>query len=363
MSLKRTPTTASSQQSWRRAVPLPSNAGARSLGRYRKGRFLYTSPTARGGGPTRLGALVVGVLALLTTSPARAELRPYTEKPTLTLRALPVIADPHQVNKAVRYAGGYELIANGTEQFHGLSDLSIIPQASGLRVEAISDLGAAIGFDLRQNTPIDIGHLKGPDGKASFSRVLADAEDTAIDLKTGIRYVSYERSHRITAFTNGWASNGQVLPLSGLPAFPTNEGLEGLTLAGDALLAGAESGGFWLCPLTTYKCRKLEAPDAPGFMYKLTSLEALDPEGREVLALYRYFTPFTGVKSWLRLLKRDGDRLTVAEDVLKIAPPMPADNYEGVSAIKTAGGYRLYLICDNLEEDGKPKILIYDWTR
>lgn len=308
--------------------------------------------------------MVVGALAVLTAFSAHAELRPYGQKRTLNVQVLPAVTDPKPLNPAVRYVGGYELSPQQRMwQFRGMSDLRVTPGAGAPRIEVISDIGVAISFDLKQGAPIDLEQILGDDGKTFTNRLFSDAEDGAFDPRTGTHYVSFERTHRIMAFRNGWQEKGETLALSGLPVFPANEGMEGLTLVGDSLLAGGEGGGFWLCPLTTLACRTVKGPQAPGFMYKLTSLTTLDPAGKEVLALYRFYNPLIGLRSQLRLLRLDGDRLTVVSDLLKITPPMPTDNYEGVSAVKTATGYRLYLICDNLDPVAKPKLLVYDWTR
>lgn len=318
--------------------------------------------------------MLVVALLLGFVPQAHADPRPYGQKPTISFKALPAIVDPNRMNKAVRYLGGYEITPHGTEQFLGLSDLQFSPLANGLRVEAISDLGAVVAFDMvpdekggMRDASLDIDLLRDEEGHAYFNRDLSDAEDLAYDAKTGTRYASFERQQRVMAYPapGGWRDNGRILPLSGLPMFPANEGMEGLTLIKGTLLIGAESGGFWTCPLATNACREIRGPAVPGFLYKLTSLAVLDDKAAkpEILALYRYFDPFSGPRNVLRLLRLDGDRLVVAEDLLKIAPPLPWDNYEGVAAVRTATGYRLYLICDGLHEGDKPKILVYDWTR
>ncbi len=360
MSRNKAPTTVSHGFA-ARTVPLPSK-----LGRYKvRGPVpFHPSPTCRGGEPRRLAGVVVGALAVFAAFSAHAQLRPYGEKRTLNIQPLPAITDAKPLNPAVRYAGGYELSSQQRMwQFRGMSDLRVTQGNGAPRIEVISDIGVAISFDLKQGAPIDLDQLRGDDGKTFTNRLFSDAEDGAFDPRTGTRYVSFERTHRIMAFRNGWMQKGETLQLSGLPVFPANEGMEGLTLVGDTLLAGGEGGGFWLCPLTTLACRTVKGPQAPGFMYKLTSLTTLEPGGNEVLALYRFYNPLIGLRTQLRLLRLDGDRMSVVSDLLKIAPPMPADNYEGVAAVKTATGYRIYLICDNLDPVAKPKLLVYDWTR
>jgi hypothetical protein len=98
----------------------------------------------------------------------------------------------------------------------------------------------------------------------------------------------------------------------------------------------------------------------------MTSLAVVDSgdarRGHDILALYRYYDPITGPRNGLRLLHLEGDTLTVVSDMVKITPPLPVDNYEGVAVVKATTGYRIFLISDSLKEDGKPKLLIFDWT-
>ena len=46
---------------------------------------------------------------------------------------------------------------------------------------------------------------------------------------------------------------------------------------------------------------------------------------------------------------------------IRILGTMASDRYEGVAAVKAGAGYHLFLISDSLKEDGKPKLLVYDW--
>ncbi len=170
-----------------------------------------------------------------------------------------------------------------------------------------------------------------------------------------------------------WGGTPRQLPLSGLPVFPNNEGMEGLSfvhdaagdgkVGGDSLLIGVEAGGFWRCPTTTFACRPVDGPGVPGFLYMLSSLAPLPDDDHAILGLYRYYDPFTGPRNVVRLMRLQGDTLVKVIDLARIAPPLPYDNYEGVAAVKTATGYRLYLICDGLHDSDKPKILMFDWTK
>ncbi|HVZ29382.1 MAG TPA: esterase-like activity of phytase family protein [Asticcacaulis sp.] len=322
---------------------------------------------------------IFAVLALLLIpAVARAEPIPYNQPLTVSFRPL-TGSDPKPVNSHVRYVAGYEMVAHGTSFLVGLSDLQLAPDGDGFSVEAISDWGAAARFTLMpdgqggfKDSSLEIDPLRDDEGKTFYDKTQGDSEDIAIDPATGTRYASFEGLQRVVAYPEPetWRGKGTMLPLSGLARFPDNEGMEGLTFiheaSGNSLLIGVESGGYWRCGLTDYACHMVKGPPAPGFLYKTVSLAVLDPadpaHDHDILALSRYYDPFTGARNILRLLKLDGDQLTVDQTLLKIAPPLPADNFEGVAAVKTATGYRLYFISDAIEDAARPKLLIFDWT-
>lgn len=339
-------------------------------------RSSFSSPPSVG---RRGFTSILSLCALVSLATAvHAESIPYTQSATASFRTLPAIADPKPLNPKVHYVGGYELTAHGTSLLMGLSDLQIEPDGDALKIEANSDWGWIVRFTLKPDgkgglldSPLEIDQLRGTDGLPMANKSFGDAEDLAIDPATHDRFVSFEGQQRIIRYPEPqtYRGQGEVLPVTGLPLFPANQGMEGLTYireaGGDALLVGVESGGFWRCPVKTWACTEVHGPAVPGFMYMLTSLAVLDysdpRRDHDILTLYRFYTPFTGPRNVLRLTRLEGDQLVTVEELAKIAPPLPYDNYEGVAAVRTATGYRIYLICDGLHDGDKPKILMYDW--
>ena len=329
-----------------------------------------------------LGVLMrfIFLVALIATS-VHAEPQPYLQKPTVSFRALKG-SDPKPANPKVRYIAGYELVAKGTSELVGLSDLHIFAEGDTLKVEAVSDYGAVAQFELKADgrggyldSSLEIDPLLDATGKRFAYKEQADSEGLTVDPLTLDRYVSFEGNQRVMKFPAvgsavPWKHAGETLPLGGLPNFPSNLGMEAVTYVqepkGDALLVGVESGGFWRCGLTLNVCTEVHGPATPGFLYMMTSLAVVDDEDprhdHDILGLYRYYDPITGPRNLLRLLHLEGDTLTVTSDMAKITPPLPVDNFEGVAAVRTATGYRIFLISDSLKEDGKPKLLIFDWT-
>ncbi len=312
-------------------------------------------------------------LLLLAAPAAHAELHPYLAKPYVSFRPLAPAVDIHPLNPHVHYVGGYELEGHLTYLLTGLSDIQVFPDGNALHVEAVSDYGAMARFDMvadgkggYRDSPLEIGPLRDASGKPFYDKALGDSEDIAYNPANGDRYVSFEGAQRILKYRD-WNGPGELVATPGLPVFPNNEGMEGLTYihekGGDSLLIGVEIGGFWRCSLVTPGCQQVTGPKVPGFWYMMTSLAVLDykTHDHDILALYRYYDPITGPRNILRLLRLEGDRLTVVEDLAKIAPPLPYNNYEGVSAIPIPGGYRLFLISDALHDGENPRLLIFDW--
>ncbi|MFT4090531.1 MAG: esterase-like activity of phytase family protein [Asticcacaulis sp.] len=305
------------------------------------------------------GACLAGLLLL--GGCADAQPRAYDAPATVRFEAIDIPEPKAGARASLRAA--YVLASEGTPHFVGLSDLLISGQANDLRIEAISDFGDHVAFDLKPDGPValEIGTLKDAALKPFGNKTLSDAEDMAYDAATGDYYVSFEGNHRVMRYADGLAGPGETLPLSGLPTFPSNQGLEALTIHDGHLIVGAETGGFWRCGLTDYVCRQLKGPTTPGMGYAVVSLAPLGDTG-DILALYRYYTPWTGARSVLRRLEVDGDALRLKETILSVKPPLPHDNYEGVAAVKTDTGYDLYLLSDPIGEGNPTRLLIFEWA-
>ncbi|MFP1129524.1 esterase-like activity of phytase family protein [Asticcacaulis sp. W401b] len=311
--------------------------------------------------------LALWLSALLTTTAVAGPV-PYQGGTRVTFTPLPAVSDA-PAQKA-RYVGGYEVKGEGTSWLTGLSDLVVKPGKDGVMIDAIGDYGSRARFTLPvrgTEGPLSVEMLRAADGKPFGNKSLSDAEDMALDPRDGTVYVSFEGDARVMRYGPDLGGPGERLPLTGLPALPSNEGLEAVTLhlsaKGEAsLILGAEVGGFWKCALDTYRCETLTGPTTPGFTYKLVSLAPLDPaKPDEMLALYRFYLPVVGARNVLRVLRLEGNRLKLVDTILRIEPPLPIDNYEGVSAVKTRDGYRLYLISDPIGDNDPTHLLMFDY--
>ncbi|WGM29859.1 esterase-like activity of phytase family protein [Brevundimonas sp. NIBR11] len=258
----------------------------------------------------------------------------------------------------VSYAGG--LILRGPD-LHGLSDLKIDAD----RAWAISDFGHLVRFTIRLDrngrlTSADSAvtrPLTGLDGVALAPKENADAEGLAL-LPDDRVLVSFERDHRIWSYGAG-ANERPALVSTPHHPFEDNQGVEGLAAAPDGKwLALGESGGAWLCDADA--CAPL--PNAPrahtdGF---LTTGADVDPAGGWFI-VQRLFVPPLNMQARVRHMAPDG---TLSEPLIRLRPPASTDNFEGIAAVRTPSGVRLYLLSDDNDNVfQKTLLLAFDVSR
>lgn len=317
------------------------------------------------------GALLA--LALASCAPSQAD-APITEQwRAINVTATPVALGVERVG-ALRFRGGVEL--RSTEAtFGGLSGLEVLDDG---RFVALSDSGqwfeGRIVLDasgaLTGVSDVRTALMRDERGEPFESKQAGDSEDLA-QLPDGRFAVSFEQTQSIRIYDlNRDGPFGAATPgprLEGVQRLPPNVGLEALTTTGgNALLVGAEGGSadqtpLWVAPLDSRAAvpSQTNYPLARGFA--LTSLDRLPGGG--FVALERFYAPVIGARARLTrfddaALTQHGGTITKTELAL-LAPPMPVDNFEGVSAVRTAdGGARLYIVSDN-NFSGRQRTLLY----
>lgn len=160
-------------------------------------------------------------------------------------------------------------------------------------------------------------------------------------------------------------------PLAGTEGLPANAGLEAIASTSDgALLVGAEGGDrettpLWVVPLgaRTPVPPRINYPLAPG--YSLTALDRL-PNGGFV-ALERFYAPIIGARARITrfpeaALNARGVTLPDVEELARIEPPMPVDNFEGIAAtLGPQGVTRIYIVSDdNYNRRQRTLLLAFD---
>ncbi len=255
----------------------------------------------------------------------------------------------------VRYAGGLTL--RGAD-LHGLSDLKV----EGDRAWVVSDFGHLVRFTLgldragRLVSARDgvIRPLGGPDGAVHPARGDADAEGLAI-LPDGRVLISFERDHRIWSY--GPDADGPPVPVA-FPEvdLPSNGGFEGLSAAGpDGWLVLAEGGGAWLCAEACAPFGGARLMPSEG--YSFTGADR-DPAGDGWFVVERLYRPPLTLRMQVRRLSAEG---VLSEPLIQLRPPASVDNFEGIAAVATSAGTRLYLLSDdNANPLQKTLLLAFD---
>lgn len=306
----------------------------------------------------RAGFRALGVLALLGAAACAAvattvPLPPGPDRPIrLEANRTPLGVGGAALAPGVRYAGGLTLRGSG---LHGLSDLKIHED----RVWVVSDFGDLIRFDLVLDGQ---GRLTGaraaisrpltdPDGAVLSPKAHADAEGLAI-LPDGRVLVAFERDHRIWSYGEG-ADDRPVRVATPEVALPGNSGFEGLAVSADGWLVLAEEGGAWLCAAA---CRTM-AEVLPADGYRFTGADR-DPGGEGWFVVERYYRPPLDMRLRVRRLSEQG---AMSAPLIELRPPASVDNFEGIAAVETPAGTRLYLLSDdNANPLQKTLLLAFD---
>lgn len=295
------------------------------------------------------GALL---LAACATAPAPGAPTPAGAWSPVEVEVRPVgLGIPGGVRLApgVRFAGGFELVADRDSPFHSLSDL----KEHRDWVYAVSDAGALfrfrIGEDAATHEPLRPIRLEGraltmPDGRPITDKTDGDAEGLAVTA-AGELLISFERDHRIWNYGPPAAPRPDPAALPSPDfAFPLNDGMEAISIAPRGWRVAGESGGVWDC--TRQACRVVVAPPAepiPDSEYRITGMDR-DRSGDGFWVVERRFRPPVDVRGRVRRMAADG---TLGPVLVELSLPSTVDNFEGIAAVGRRGGVRLYILSDD----------------
>ncbi|ADL00025.1 esterase-like activity of phytase family protein [Brevundimonas subvibrioides] len=300
-----------------------------------------------------IGAAACAAVATSLTGPVAGQDTPIR----LEARRVPLGIGGATLAPGVTWAGGLVLRGPG---LHGLSDLKM----EGDRAWVVSDFGQLIRFTLRLDdrgrlTSADgalARPLTGPDGSVLAPKANADSEGLAI-LADGRVLVAFERDHRIWSYGRN-AVDRPVALASPETAFPDNAGMEGLAAAPDGgWLVLGEGGGAWVCHA---RCvAPGTAPVMPADGFRFTGAD-VDPAGGWFV-VERYWSPPLTMAVRVRRLSADG---VLSPPLIQLRPPASTDNFEGIAAVATPTGTRLYLLSDDNDNPlQKTLLLAFDVSR
>lgn len=246
--------------------------------------------------------------------------------------------------------------------FGGLSGLHI---ADDLTLSAIADVGRwltarlVLGPDLRPLGVVALrsGHLRDGAGAPLPRGFAGDAESLA-RLPNGEWLVGFERWHRIRRYPTLDSPGRYVEAPPELRDAPGNGGLESLAVLAD---------GTWLMIAEGWAAAEhnparrlwLGPPGGPWRRLAYAAERPMDPcdaaplPDGGALVLERSFSFLGGFRGRLTRLTarqlreaRDGQVLE-GEEWLRLEPPLPTDNYEGVTLFRHQGRTLLALISDD----------------
>ncbi|MEO0680182.1 MAG: esterase-like activity of phytase family protein [Pseudomonadota bacterium] len=294
----------------------------------------------------RIRTLLAAALALAAAGPATPSERP--------LRVLPYApAAPEAAG--VQLLGAVEL-RGGPHDFGGLSAVEV--SVDGARFVALSDRGTwldgrldyAPGLGLRGLQALSIDYVIGKNGRPT--PVWLDAEGLVIPdpALRGLRLASFERFHRLAAFSRAGAVERRLRWLEPDGAgWAPNDGVEALAQAPDGRLLAlreteaAGQGAVWL---TADAGPDRAAGFAPLGAFAPTGAD-FGPDGR-LYVVARRFTTLGGFASALWRYDLDGDDLTGGVVLAEFPPSAGFDNLEGIAAWRDdQGRIRLLAVSDD----------------
>jgi hypothetical protein len=293
----------------------------------------------------------------------------YSAPAPIGISASPIELGPEneiakRLSDDASYAGGWALTSDNAS-FGGLSDLALDGDGNLL---AVADDGAFVWINLENDTPSGAGQLAymlGADGNLLQGKSLGDAEGLAV--RNGLAIVSFERTHRISAFDLDLCGAAAVeAPISPLPdvyadrLVDENRGAEALTVTPEGnILFGYETVENGHSPIGAVANLQEAgwtdevAPNPAG--YAFVGFDTVQIGGQdETFWLFRSYDPIRGnrnVLSW-----QNGDK------EVALTRPLAVDNYEGITVADLGDGMaRVWIISDdNFNPQQRTLLLAFD---
>jgi hypothetical protein len=316
-------------------------------------------PLARTGRALRRRSLLYG-LSLLPAACSRAV---GGDAPA----AQPLALEPLPPGSRLEALGGLVL----DPRVIGFGGLSALHLDADLRLTAISDLGMWLTarLVLQDGKPTGLTDLRrGPlrDGSGQpLGRGFAGDAESLAKLPDGGWLVGFERWHRIRAYARLDAPATYVQAPPGLELVPANGGLESLTVLADGQWLAIAEQSPWTAPEETRftwiggpgHWRRMNYRPAEGFH----PADAAALPGGGALVLERSFSLFAGFGT--RLVRLSAQQLAgtaelVGEELLRFAPPLPSDNFEGLSAVRIGGRTLVAMVSDDNQNPLQRSLLL-----
>jgi hypothetical protein len=281
---------------------------------------------------------------------------------TLHVELIPIDLDRRDPERAeydrLVFLGAF-LLSSSDPRFGGLSGLAIGVDG---RLYAVSDRGFWLSAHMHLHatgrlinlSDWEIASLLTPE-KRAVRKHLADAEALA-RAPDGSFVVAFEHAHRIWRYgapPKGFLDAAVPVPIpSEILRAPRNGGLEAIgVLPNGRIVAIAEelqnrdrSLKAWL--VDNGQSAQLSYVPSDGFRPS----DAATLKNGDVLVLERRYSLFRYFSARLKLIKAQDIRpgaMLAGEELLRLAPPLTVDNFEGVAVSETNRGVMIFLISDD----------------
>lgn len=289
-------------------------------------------------------------------TPASASLRPVS----LGLPGGAYLAE------GVRFAGGIELVMGPASPLHSLSDLKLIGHEDFISVSDAGELvrgrvvldrsGRLIGVEALRHRRLSLQN-----GAPITDKADGDAEGLALT-DDGDLMVSFERHHRIWSYGPLDALTLHPEPVRHPDAaFPSNDGMEGLSARPGGWRVAGEAGGVWDC--SPARCEVVNAPPETPLTdrdFRITGMDR-DPSGQGFFMVRRSYRRPVDVRAQVRRMGEDG---ALGPVLIELSLPGTTDNFEGIAAVAHEGLTRLYILSDdNNSRAQRTLLLAFDVSR
>lgn len=302
--------------------------------------------------------LLLAAPALLSAGCVQAQVA----SPRAAMPAARPLALPALPGSKLEPLGGL-VIDNAVLGFGGLSGLHL---TDDLQLTAIADIGRWLTARLvldAQLKPLGLADLRsGPlrDGAgASLPRGFAGDAEGLARLPNGDWLVSFERWHRLRSYARMDAPARYVEAPPELAEAPGNGGLESLAVLADGRWLMIAEGWNVAGQPTRVRRVWLGGPQRGWTRLGYRPEDPMDPCDAHglpdggALVLERSFSVFGGFRG--RLVRLSARQLAEAaegqvlegEELLRLEPPLPTDNYEGVAVARHGGRSLVAVVSDD----------------
>ncbi len=324
--------------------------------------------------PMRRILIILALAVLLLQGPDKHKPMQFRVGALLVhARALPLGpgTPPPDAAGALAFLGGWELTSDNPS-FGGISALRVDPDGYLL---ALSDSGMLMGFSLspgdgRRRPFIAPLPIKPDERKKPWW--MWDSESMAHDPATGRSWVGFELQQRICRYSPGFARVEACRIWPEIDAWPTTGSIESLARLPDGRFVaigemGMTSDGYHDMllfpgdPADPATAHPIHLRYAPPQGYRPTDVVALDE--RRLLVLNRRLTLqelFTATVAVITLPPdvAPGARIQ-ARLLARLAPPLLADNFEGMAISRAGGRAQLWIVSDDNHESFQRTLLLH----